>query len=398
MVDVIFISLEPWDAMWRRNQFVAAEWARRYPDRKMVFVEPARNVSNGLRRLSLAPLRQSSLSELPGFPNIVCSRSLKLWPNTLPTGRRLNDLALRFHIRCVMKKMGIKAPLLWINAHEAGHLAGTLGERGVIYDITDDWISLDQPQRLRELVTAQDAALCRRADAVIVCSTHLQEMKRPLATNLHLIPNGVDAAHYDHVRHLNGSRPNLPEAAKQWPGPVLGYTGTIHPDRLNVPLTADLARQMENHPKLRDGSIVLIGPNLLGEKDRALLQSTGRVVFQSPIPYKELPQWMAAFDACIVPHVVSDFTESLNPIKLWEYLAAGLPIVSTPVAGFRDYPKLVNLASDAASFAAAAAGAMEEHGAADGETLAQERQAVARQHSWPARFDEIERVMASVLG
>ncbi len=53
---------------------------------------------------------------------------------------------------------------------------------------------------------------------------------------------------------------------------------------------------------------------------------------------------MRAFDVCLTPHLVTPFTESLNPIKLWEYLAAGKPIVATPVAGFREYPELVRLA------------------------------------------------------
>lgn len=397
MVDVIFVSLEPWDDIWRRNQFVAAEFARRYPDRKLLFVEPARNVSHGLRHLSLAALSQPALRELPGFPNIMRSKPLKLMPNTLGAGRLWNEKAMRGHIQEVMDKLKIQAPLLWINSHDAGHLAGKLGERGVIYDITDDWISLTQSDRLKKLVEAQDAALCQSADAVIVCSPHLQRMKSELARKLFLIPNGVDARHYEHVSNKNGTRPEMPAAARNWAAPVLGYTGTIHPDRLDVALTENLAREMGNHPALEGGSIVLIGPNMLEAPDRARLEGTGRVIFQEPIPYQELPRWMAAFDACIVPHRVTPFTESLNPIKLWEYLAAGLPIVSTPVAGFRDYPNLVALAGDAGTFAASAANAVQQWSGEAGQNLARQRQAVARQHSWPARFDVIESVMRTVL-
>jgi len=91
------------------------------------------------------------------------------------------------------------------------------------------------------------------------------------------------------------------------------------------------------------------------------------------------------------PHRMTAFTESLNPIKLWEYLAAGKPIVSTPVAGFRDYPQWVRLASDSNAFTAAVREALSE----DRATQLQRRQQVA-DHSWQSRVDAIEQVIAGV--
>ena len=109
------------------------------------------------------------------------------------------------------RRLGLRNPVLWLNPHDAVHLAGRLDERAVIYDITDDWSELTQSAALRQLTIAQDAELCRRADAVIVCSEKLLEKKRPLARNLHLVPNGVDAAHY--ARVLDATGPLPPEAA-----------------------------------------------------------------------------------------------------------------------------------------------------------------------------------------
>ena len=85
-----------------------------------------------------------------------------------------------------------------------------------------------------------------------------------------------------------------------------------------------------------------------------------------------------------MPHRVTPFTESLNPIKLWEYLAAGKPIVSTDVAGFRDYPQHVTIARDAEAFDRAVQAAMCE---ADAE--AEARRVEARPHSWEARLDAV---------
>jgi len=380
MQDLIFVSMENWDDIWRRNQFLCAGLARRFPDRKILFVGLPINVTNDIRRGRLPNLNQTD-SAVPGLPSITLTRPLKLLPDTLGWGRRLNETLFRRHVRAAARRLGMQSPILWLNPHSAVHMAGQMGESQVIYDITDDWATLTQSPALTKLTIAQDAALCRRADAVLVCSERLYEMKQSLTERLYLIPNGVDADHYKSV--LDGTGP-LPSPADGWAKPVLGYTGTIHPDRVDVPLVEALAKRFPA------GTIALVGPNMLAGEDRQRLAACGNVVLTGPVPYAEVPEIMRAFDVCITPHRVTPFTESLNPIKLWEYLAAGKPIVATPVAGFRDYPQLVHLASDANGFELAVESALTEDPAA-GEA----RRSEARRHSWNSRLDQIVEVMDS---
>ncbi len=380
MQDLIFVSMENWDDVWRRNQFLCAGLARRFPDRKILFVGLPINVTNDIRRGRLPNLNQTD-SAVPGLPSITLTRPLKLLPDTLGWGRRLNEALLRRHVRAAARRLGMKSPVLWLNPHSAVHMAGQMDESQVIYDITDDWTTLTQSPALTKLTVAQDAALCRRADAVIVCSERLYDMKQGFTERLYLIPNGVDADHYKSV--LNGAGP-LPAPADGWARPVLGYTGTIHPDRVDVPLVESLAKRFPS------GTIALVGPNMLAGEDRQRLAACGNVVLTGPVPYAEVPEIMRAFDVCITPHRVTPFTESLNPIKLWEYLAAGKPIVATPVAGFRDYPQLVHLASDANGFALAVESALTEDPA-----VGEARRSEARRHSWNSRLDQIVEVMDS---
>jgi glycosyltransferase involved in cell wall biosynthesis len=376
--DLLFVSMEDWDDIWRRNQFLCAGFARRFPDRKILFVGLPRNASHALRHGQLRALKRQSTYPVPDLPSITVTHPLKLWPNTLTLGRRLNEAQMRRHILRIATEIGLHSPTLWLNPHYAVHLAGHMGERAVIYDITDDWISLTQSERLRALTAAQDAELCRRADAVIVCSERLQEMKRNLARRLFLIPNGVDAAHYRCVL-------DAPPATPRWSRPVLGYTGSIHPDRVDIDLIEAVAK------RLSEGTIVLVGPNMLREPDESRLQRCGNVVLTGPVPYARVPEMMREFDVSITPHRVTPFTESLNPIKLWEYLAAGKPIVSTPVAGFRDYPNLVRTASGAEEFLAQVRVALVE--APD---LAQARRQEAQRHSWTSRLDAVIDVLNTV--
>lgn len=381
MQDLIFVSLENWDGIWRRNQFLCASLARRFPEKKILFVGLTRDVTNDLRNRRL-PTLDSAEETVPELPNITITRPLKLLPNTLGWGRRFNERLFRAHVRDSARRLGMKSPLLWLNPHSAVHMVGRMDESCVVYDVTDDWTQFKQSPEMERLTIAQDNALCRRADAVIVCSQQLYDLKRDLARNLHLVPNGVDAAHYREA--LDGIGP-LPEPADRWASPVIGYTGTIHPERVDVTLIESLARSFPQ------GTIALVGPDMLSATDRERLLAHPNIALIGPIPYLNLPKIMRAFDVCITPHRMTPFTESLNPIKLWEYLAAGKPIVSTDIAGFRDYPQFVRLARDSDSFVHAIEKALLED-----PSVREARRAEACRHSWEARLDQILQLLPSL--
>ena len=382
---LVFVSLELWDDIWRRNQFICAELVARYPDMRILFVGPPRNVSNGIRRGRFHELRQNATYSAPGFPNITITHPLKLFPNSIQAGRAANERMFRRHVRVVAASLGMERPVLWLNPHSAVHMVGQMDESAVIYDITDDWTALTQSPRLTRLIRRQDEQLCRSADAVIVCSERLYDLKRSLipTERIHLIPNGVHVEHYGGV--LDKSAAIMP-IAREWRRPVMGYTGTIHPDRVDV----QLIRQLAGVPGV--GSVVLVGPNHLRQPDLETLRLPN-VFMPGQVPYDQIPDVMRAFDVCIVPHKVTPFTESLNPIKLWEYLAAGKPIVSPDIAGFRDFPHLVSVARANDQFISACMAALNED-----HNLANARIAEARKHSWATRVDLIEQVLDKCVG
>ncbi len=382
MHDLIFVSLENWDDIWRRNQFICAELSRRHPDRKVLFVGLPHDVSHSLRRGRFSQVRADAPQSLPEFSNIFFFRPVKWWPNTLRAGRRANELAFRRQVRTASRRLGFTRPLLWINAHSAAHLVGKMGERGVVYDVTDDWISFNHAPSLRSLVIEQDGFLCRHADATIVCSQRLFEMKLPLTRRLFLVPNGVDLQHYVAVADGTGV---VDASTEQWNRPVLGYVGTVHPERVDVALIEIVAQAFPQ------GTIALVGPNLLDEGQLRRLSMLKNVVLTGPVSYQRVPHFLAAFDVCLVPHLESEFTESLNPIKLWEYLATGKPVVSTNVAGFRDFSSLCRIASGAEAFVEACEMAVLEDKSAQSARLL-----AAKENSWDTRVDQIEDVMAQI--
>jgi teichuronic acid biosynthesis glycosyltransferase TuaH len=377
--DLIFVSLEDWDEIWRRNQFLCEALARRHPSMKILFVGLPRDVSHGLRNGDLRGLRVGRLFRVQGLSNITVIKPLKLLPDSLLPCRWINQWLYRRAIRREARKLGLVGPTLWVNPYSAGHLIGKLGERRVVYDITDDWELADVSAARRATIHRLDRELCRRADLVVVCSAALAEDRRSHSRRLLLLPNGVNIEHY---RQVTGAAGRLDQPNKQ---PVFGYTGTLHPDRINLDLLVSLARAYPS------AVIYLIGPNELSSADCERLRAAGNVQITGPMRYSELPGIMSRFDACIVPHRQTPFTESLNPIKLWEYLAAGKPIVTTPVAGFRDYPGLCSVAGSTEDFIRACADA-----AIEGDAKTDARRAEASKHTWSSRVETLEAELQAV--
>jgi glycosyltransferase involved in cell wall biosynthesis len=271
-----------------------------------------------------------------------------------------------------MRQLGLRRPLLWLNPYSAGHLIGKLDECAVLYDITDDWALASCSAREKQMIDEQDHWLCRKADLVVVCSEALARSREQIAKRLLLLPNGVDVEHYSRMSGGQLTRNPL------WSSPVFGYTGTLHDDRIDIDLVLNLAQAYPH------GSVVLVGPDNLSAAARQRLLTAPNVFLPGPVPYANLPEHMTAFDVCIVPHRETAFTESLNPIKLWEYLACGKPIVSTNVAGFRDYAHLCSVASGPKAFIAACSGALR-----DGGRGREKRTLEAGRHTWEARVDQL---------
>nr|WP_243847434.1 glycosyltransferase [Microbacterium ulmi] len=188
--------------------------------------------------------------------------------------------------------------------------------------MTDDWVEATRSGRESRRLRETDALLLRVADAVVVCSRGL-ETSRGRVRPVHLVPNAVDVDRY----RTPVARPGDLSA-----GEVALYAGTLHEDRLDVDLVVGTARALRD----RGASVVLVGPNALTAENTAILEAQPNVHVLGARPWHAVPAYLQHADVLIVPHVVDGFTESLDPIKLYEYLAVGRPIASTPVAGFRE--------------------------------------------------------------
>ena len=205
-----------------------------------------------------------------------------------------------------------------------------------LYDITDDWLLADRSPREHDRLVESERYLLDHCRQVVVCSPRLLETKSPgRAERVTLVPNAVDVDAY----LADAPRPDdLP------PGP----RGPLRRHAAPRPARRRPLRGAGHARLLGTATFVLVGPVALDAADQTRLADAGAVLLGAR-EHTTIPAYLKNADVLVVPHVVTEFTDSLDPIKVYEYLAAARPVVSTPVAGFRDLaPGSVDIAVPAA--------------------------------------------------
>lgn len=314
--ELVVCSLESWDQVWRRNQYFLDGLLRRNPELRVLVVEPAADpIHAALHRHWPSP--GVGLREVPAYKGRLHILQPTKW---LP--RAFGSFADRLMLaeaRRAAGSLGFKAPVLWVNDPGWAGLLDTGWP--AIYDMTDDWVAAERGKREHDRIVVGEDRLMAQCVVVVVCSTGLLATKSRIRP-VELIQNAVDLDAYRRAR----SRPDdLP------PGPVALYVGTMHEDRLDVALCTRVADRLSGV----GARLVFVGPNALSAGNTRLLEASASTIILGPRPYTDVPAYLQHADVLIVPHLVDEFTESLDPIKLYEYEAVERPIAATPVAGFR---------------------------------------------------------------
>jgi glycosyltransferase involved in cell wall biosynthesis len=302
--------------------------------------------------------------------------------------RALRRLALRALARGVARaarRLGFDAPVLWAFLPTASRVVERLSAAAVVYHCVDHYAAnpgVDAP-----FVEAEEARLLERADLVLATSSVLAERLRAKgAERVRLVPNVADVALFARAHEP------LPEPAelRDLPHPRAIYVGNLAAYRVDFALLAAVARS--------GVSLVLVGPIGLGDAARApgelgeLLALPG-VRATGPRPPQALPALLRHADVALIPFLDNDHTRGSFPLKVWEYLAAGLPVVATPLPSLLELAEPgIAIARGPEAFAAAVRAA-----AADAPRERLARLARARAHDWPARIEELCEAVGAVL-
>jgi hypothetical protein len=272
-----------------------------------------------------------------------------------------------------MRRLGFHDAVTWTFVPSSADVVGTLGERRIVYHCVDEYSAFtDAAPEIHE----REQELLRKAHLVMVCSTALLEGKKRANSAVHLVTHGVD---YEHFRRAAEVDTPVAVELADLPKPILGFHGLIA-DWVDLPLLAEIARMRPQW------SIVLIGRS---DTSLRALRSLPNVHLLGHRPYERLPEYLRGFDIALLPFVNNKLTINANPLKLREYLAAGLPVVATPI------PEVVRLAPPAHLASTTVEYVKEiETILAEGRTGPQQRRSAAMAcESWDYKVAEMEALL-----
>jgi hypothetical protein len=230
--------------------------------------------------------------------------------------RWINIRWLSWSIRRVARRLEFHDPITWTFLPTTAGVAGCLGEQAVIYHCVDEFSEFTGSHK--QALLAMERQLMKRAAAVIVSSQALLETKQAYNPNTFLVTHGVDVRHF--AKAFDPTTV-IPQEVASLPRPIVGFFGLIA-DWVDLDLIRYLALA---RPRW---SFVLIGKHDTSVESVAGLSN---VYLLGQKGYRELPAYCKAFDVAMLPFAVNKLTRAANPLKLREYLAAGLRVVSTAI-------------------------------------------------------------------
>ncbi len=240
----------------------------------------------------------------------------------------------------------------------------------VVYDCMDEWENFPG---IKPASLEAEHHLVEACDLLVVTAQRLadkwhwrSEAGKPVV----LARNAADYEFYASRCQPNSLLPDIQH-------PVVGYFGAIA-DWFDVELLTEVAKQRPDY------SFVLLGG--VFDVDVSGLQSLPNVKLLGQQPYETMPQYLYHFDVCTIPFKINPITEATDPVKLYEYWSGGKPVVATKMSELQQYRQHVYLADNAEDFAAKLDAAIAETDS----QLAEQRRALARQHTWKNRYDPIE--------
>ena len=244
--------------------------------------------------------------------------------------RNFNEKFLLRQVKKAMRKLSFNAPVNMVFNPAAGLLAGKIGESKLIYYCVDEYTAFTGASKgLREI----EEDLFRKADLVIVSAEKLHESKKHFNENTFVIRHGVDFVHF---RTALDAATEIPTEIANLPKPIIGFHGLLA-DWVDF----DLIKKTAEH--FAEGSVVLIGKITVdAERKIKILDNVKNIHFLGRKPYAELPAYCKGFDVALNPFEISELTLAANPLKVREYLAAGLEVVSTDIPEVRilDYCRI----------------------------------------------------------
>ena len=384
--DIVCVSFVTWDEHWGTPQQLMSRLANR--NRVLYVEQPMSPLSffTGIRGRDVV-MRQ--LRRWREGPRLVAEN---VWaaapPPVLPmrTNRVVNAInaaILRRWLGRQARTLGFRDVLYWNVQPSLPGLARAVSPALKLFHCVDDFSALPHWWHQPRSLLAREAEACREADIVLCTGRKLMESRRHHNPNIHFVPN---AANVELFAKSSMPETAVPDDIARLPGKVVGIFGVID-FRLDVDLVAYVAAERP------DWSIALVGL-IKGDVDLSPLRALENVHILGRKPTAELPGYLKAMDVCLIAYALNDYTHHVFPLKLYDYMAAGKPIVATDMEELRPIEgEHLRIGRTREAFVAAIESAM----ACDSPERAASRVRAAALESWDHRVEEISNVIEPML-
>lgn len=292
--------------------------------------------------------------------------------------QRINQWILVMTVKILGRWLGFKQPIVWVYNPFIANFQARLSPAFLVYHCVDDFMTV--PGIPAEVVAAVEPAMIQAADLVFVTSPTLHQKLSAIApAKVHYLPNVAD---YDHFAQGYGPGA-IPEDLNAIPQPRIGFIGAIKDYKLDFELIRTLAIRHPQWHWVLIGGLAVANPQALLTRLQA-----PNIHFLGYRPYVSLPDYLRGMDVAVLPSLLNDYTRSMFPMKFFEYLAAGKPVVGTRLPSLADYEHLYAPADSIDDFEHALEAVL-----ADKNLVIEAGIEAAKSHTWQSRCQHMLALM-----
>ncbi len=350
-----------------------------FPTSSQIFYKIPKLLSDRLRLWKAGLTKKGNFYNYAPFPPLPLGSRYSLINHS-------NSFLLIPFLKKAMRQLGFNNPILWLRNFNSAPLIGRFGDKITCYFCVDEYTFRSNRNGRDKAMVKMEIETLKRADLVFTTAFRLYEDKRRFNPHTYLVPNAADPEHFG--KALLSESP-VPSDVAALGSPIIGFIGTS-PARIDF--------QYLTHLVSREPSWSFV---LVGNLDCAQSAELGRfpnVHFLGWRSFMQIPNYLKAFDVCIIPFKVNPQTNTMNVVKLYEYIAAGKPVVATNLFEVKrfdtEYPGIIYVASSCEKFYQEVKRALNE----DKEKLLRLRLQVAQENTWKNRLEEISRIIYERMG
>ena len=383
---ICFAGAEYDQSSWTNRQHIMSRVSKKY---RVLYVEPRVWIVRYVLRNVFRPIvLVRFFKKLFWYEKKSERLYVKAQWNLIPWSREYRFIGLFNHyinswrVLMIARRLGFRKgkQVMWIYDTEAAEYLRSFQDATVVYDCVDDHAAQAGVDRNPKRVVEEESRILDRADLVTVTSKKLYEMKKNKNDNVHLVLNAGDVELFE-------KKVRAPKVFSDIKRPIVGMVGALDAYKVDFGLVYGVARKMP------DWSFVFVGAPVVDRKNRLMkkLEALDNVYMVGAMPRKQVPAYVHAFDVCLIPYKGSRYNASSFPLKFWEFMATGKPIVVSGLPELKSFKGDIFYVTSVKKMVVGLTSALKEKGKSG------HRISLAKSHTWQKRVDALLKLLHSTM-